>query len=158
MFSKQRINLTHSSNSCCLYSTRRKRATSFAIFTEDQVHILPGYPKQISEDPLLASLAFYLQFPPGTSSVDAIKKDILVSIVKGSLADISSSINANISSVQTLFADVSTSLPTTVASTRPTEKDDSNMKYIIAGSVAGGLLLIIVIAVIAWRYSKPKNR
>ncbi|KAL9953581.1 hypothetical protein ACROYT_G041023 [Oculina patagonica] len=142
-------------------SARRKRAAAYMIFTEDQVHILPGYPKQISEDPLLANLAFYLQFPPGTSSDDAIKKDALVAIVKGSLADISNSINANISSLQTLFAETSTVTSTTsVASTRPTEKDDSNSKmtYIIAGSVAGGVLLIIVIVVIVWRCSKPKNR
>ncbi|KAL9953601.1 hypothetical protein ACROYT_G041044 [Oculina patagonica] len=142
-------------------SARRKRAATYIIFTEDQVHILPGYPKQISEDPLLAILAFYLQFPPGTSGDDAIKKDALVAIVKGSLADISNSINANISSVQTLIAETSTATPTTsVASTRPTEKDDSSskMKYIIAGSVAGGVLLIIVIVVIVWRCSKPKNR
>ena len=124
------------------------------------MHILPGYPKQISDNPLLASLAFYLQFPPGTSSGDAIKKDSLVSIVKGSLADISNSINGNISSVQTLV-ETSTTTPTTpVASSQPTEKDDSdNKKYIIAGCVVGGVLLVIVIAaVIAWKCNKPKNR
>ncbi|KAJ7374270.1 hypothetical protein OS493_007352 [Desmophyllum pertusum] len=128
-------------------SARRKRAADYVIFTEDQVHILPGYPKQISQDPLLATLAFYLQFPPG-SSTDIIKKGILVSIVKGSLADISSSINGNISSVQTLFAETTTPQTTSVTPTRPTEKDNSNIKnYIIAGSVAGGLLVIIVVAV-----------
>lgn len=146
-------------SSCCLlkHSSRRKRAADYVIFTEDQVHILPGYPKQISQDPLLATLAFYLQFPPGSSS-DIIKKDTLVSIVKGSLADISSSINGNISSVQTLFAET-TPQTTSVTPTRPTEKYNSNMKnYIIVGSVVGGLLVIIVAAVIAWRCNKPRSR
>ncbi|XP_078349239.1 mucin-like protein [Oculina patagonica] len=141
-------------------SSRRKRAAAYMIFTEDQVHILPGYPKQISKDPLLASLAFYLQFPPGTSSDDAIKKDALVAIVKGSLADISNSINANISSVQTLFAETSTVTPTTSVGILPSEPcggSNSKMKYIIAGSVVGGLLLVIVIVAIVWRCCKPKK-
>lgn len=142
-----------------LYSTRRKRAASYIIFTEDQVHILPGYPKQISTDPLLASLAFYLQFPPGTSNVDAISKDNLVSIVKGSIADISNAINSNISNVQTLVADTSTtSVTSTEVPSRPTEKDSNKMPYIIAGSVAGGLVVIIIAVIIIWQCSKPKNR
>ena len=144
---------------CPLYSARRKRAASFIIFTEDQVHILPGYPKQISTDPLLASLAFYLQFPPGTSSVGAISKDNLVSIVKGSIADISNSINANISSVQTLVVDTSTtSVTSTEAPSKPTEKDSDKMPYIIAGSIAGGIVVIIIALIIIWKCSKPKNR
>jgi len=139
-------------------SARRKRAASYIIFTEDQVHVLPGYPKQISTNPLLASLAFYLQFPPGTSNVDAISKDNLVSIVKGSIADISNSINGNISSVQTLVAETLTTVTSTVAPSRPTEKDSNKMPYIIAGSVAGGLLVIIIAVIIIWKCSKPKNR
>ena len=141
-----------------LCSARRKRAASYIIFAEDQVHVLPGYPKQISTNPLLASLAFYLQFPPGTSNVDAISKDNLVSIVKGSIADISNSINGNISSVQTLVAETSTTVTSTVAPSRPTEKDSNKMPYIIAGSVAGGLLVIIIAVIIIWKCSKPKNR
>jgi len=137
---------------------RRKRAASFIIFTEDQVHILPGYPKQISTDPLLASLAFYLQFPPGTSDVDAIAKDTLVSVVKGSIADISNTINGNISSVQTLVAETSTTVTSTEAPSRPTEKDSDKLPYIIGGSVAGGMLVIIIAVIIIWRCSKPKNR
>ncbi|XP_068712588.1 uncharacterized protein [Montipora foliosa] len=139
-------------------SARRKRAASFIIFTEDQVHILPGYPKQIFMDPLLASLAFYLQFPPGTSNVDAITKDNLVSIVKGSMADISNSINGNISSVQTLVAETSTMVTSTVAPSRPIEKASYKMPYIIAGSVAGGLLVIIIAVIIIVKCSNPKNR
>jgi len=102
-----------------LCSARRKRADSYIVFTKDQVHILPGYPKQISTDPLLASLAFYLQFPPGTSNADAISKDNLVSIVEGSIANISNAINGNISSVQTLVAETSTTETTEGAETSP---------------------------------------
>ncbi|XP_068760013.1 mucin-like protein [Montipora capricornis] len=138
-------------------SVRSKRAASFINFTEDQVHILPGYPKQIFTDPLLASLAFYLQFPLGTPNVDTISKGNLISIVKGSIANISNSINGNISSVQTLVAETSTTVTSTAAPSRPIEKASDKMPYIIAGSVAGGLL-VIIIAVIIWKCSKPKNR
>ncbi|KAL9953613.1 hypothetical protein ACROYT_G041056 [Oculina patagonica] len=72
------------------------------------------------------------------------------------MADISNYINAKISSVQTLFADTSTS---SLAPTLPTDKDDSDTKWhIIAGSVAGELFIFIVAAVITWRCSKPKKR
>ena len=141
-----------------LCSARRKRAASYIIFTEDQVHILPGYPKQISMDPLLANLAFYLQFPPGTFNVDAISKDNLVSIIKGSIADISNAINGNISSVQALVAETSTTVTTTDVASRPPEKDSDKLPYVIAGSVAAGMLVIIIAVIIIWKCSNPKNR
>ena len=119
------------------------------------MHLLPGYPKQISNVPLLASVAFYLQFPPGSSSA-VIQKDVLASIVKGSLTKISSAINANISSVQVLIADTTTSA-TTVPTTYPTEKEESKtMYYIIGGGVAGAVALIIVAIVAVW-CCKRKN-
>jgi len=99
-----------------------------------------------------------LQFPPGTSNVDAISKDNLVSIVEGSIADISNAINGNISSVQTLVAETSTTVTTTAVASRPTEKDSDKLPYVIAGSVAGGMLVIIIAVIIIWRCSKPKNR
>lgn len=148
------IILAFSSFRC--YSARRRRAANYVIFTENQVHILPGYPKQISQDPLLATLAFYLLSPPGLSS-EVINKGTLVSIVKGSLAEISSSVNGNISRVETLFTE--TTATTSVTPTREAPKADSNsIYYIIAGSLAGGLLLIIVAAIVAWKCSQPKNR
>lgn len=130
---------------------------NYVIFTENQVHVLPGYPKQLSQDPLLASLAFYLQFPPGFSN-DVLNKHALVSIVTGSLADISRSFNGNISTVETLFAEPT---PVTLVTepTGPTEKESSNtMVYVIVGSMAGGLILIIVVAVIARKCKAPKKR
>ena len=94
-------------------------------------------------------MAFYLQFPPGSSSA-VIQKDVLASIVKGSLTKISSAINANITSVEVLTADTTTSA-TTVHKTYPTEKEASNtMYYIIGGCVAGAVVLIIIIIVAVW--------
>lgn len=131
------------------FSPRRRRAANYVTFTEDQVHLLPGYPKQISAVPLLASVAFYLQFPPGSSSA-VIQKDVLASIVKGSLTKISSAINANITSVEVLIADTTTSA-TTVHKTYPTEKEESKaLYYIIGGCVAGAVVLIIIVIVAVW--------
>ena len=94
-------------------------------------------------------MAFYLQFPPGSSSA-VIQKDVLASIVKGSLTKISSAINANITSVEVLIADTTTPA-TTLHKTYPTEKEASNtMYYIIGGCVAGAVVLIIIIIVAVW--------
>ena len=142
------------------FSVRRKRRSANSlVFTENQVHVLPGYPKQISLIPLLAKIAFYLQAPAGSSSA-VISKAVVVSIVQNSVASISSAINANISSVQTLFADTTTttSAPTTTTTRAPlpTEKE-SKMMYIIAGSVAGGVLLIIIIIIVVWWCKRNKR-
>ena len=100
-------------------------------------------------------MAFYLQFPPGSSNA-VIKKDVLASIVKGSLTKISSAINANITSVEVLIADTTTSA-TTVHATYPTDKEESKtMYYIIGGCVAGGVVLIIIVIVAIW-CCKNKN-
>ncbi|XP_022800806.1 uncharacterized protein LOC111338572 [Stylophora pistillata] len=138
--------------------SRRRRAASYVTFTEDQVHLLPGYPKQISVVPLLASLAFYLQFPPG-SSAPVIKKDVLAAIIQGSLSELSSSINANISSVQILYADTTTTTTGTTLMTTaiPTEKDRSKMHAIVGGCVAGAVILILVIIAIAWYCNRRKK-
>jgi len=136
-------------------SSRRRRAANYVTFTEDQVHLLPGYPKQISTVPLLASVAFYLQFPPGSSSA-VIQKDVLASIVKGSLTKISIAINANITSVEVLIADTTTSA-STVHTTYPTEKEESKtMYYIIGGCVAGAVVLLIIVIAAVW-CCKRKN-
>ena len=146
-------------NHTFFFSARRKRRSANSlVFTENQVHVLPGYPKQISLIPLLAKIAFYLQAPAGSSSA-VISKAVVVSIVQNSVASISSAINANISSVQTLFADTTTTTSAPTTTTRaplPTEKE-SKMMYIIAGSVAGGVLLIIIIILVVWWCKRNKR-
>ncbi|KAM7439520.1 hypothetical protein ABFA07_011180 [Porites harrisoni] len=142
-------------------SRRKRRSAGNLVFTENQVHVLPGYPKQISVSPLLANISFYIQSPAG-SSFTVMPKAVVVAIVQSSLASISSALNANISSVQTLFADTTTATsstpPITTATTRvlPTEKE-SNMKYIIAGCVASGLVIIIIVVILVWWCNKKKR-
>ncbi|XP_068732482.1 uncharacterized protein [Montipora capricornis] len=138
-------------------SARRRRAEDNVIFTDDQVHILPGYPKQLSQDPPLASLAFYLQFPPGSSN-EVMNRHSLVSIVTGSLANISRSVNGNISAVEMLLAE-STPAKIVTEPTQLTKKESSHtLINIIAGCIAGGLLLIIVVSVLICICKHPEKR
>ena len=148
---------------CFLSTKRKRRSASNPIFTEDQVHLLPGYPKQVSQVPLVAVVAFYLQSPPG-SSIAVVTKNVLVAIVRSSMAGISSAINANISNVQQLFADTTTA-PSTVAanaSATPTARDvkegnSNTMMYIIA-AVAGVVVFVIIVAVFVWCFCRGKKR
>ena len=135
------------------YSARRKRTTDRVTFTKKQVHILPGYPKQISKDPLLASLAFYLQSSAGSSNA-VIKRETLVSSVKGSVASISNAVNGTISSVFTLLA-VQPTIPTTKSTTATKTSQNGG---IIAGCLFGSILLIAISGVIVWRYRYPNTR
>ncbi|XP_074632006.1 uncharacterized protein LOC141890434 isoform X2 [Acropora palmata] len=133
-------------NGNCMSSSskRKRRSASNPIFTEDQVHLLPGYPKQVSQVPLAAVVAFYLQSPPG-SSIAVVSKNVLVAIVRSSMADISSAINASISNVQLRFSDTTTAsstVTTTASSATPTTQDT---KEISKSSV----LIMIVIPVVS---------
>ena len=148
------------------------------------MHLLPGYPKQVSQVPLLAVIAFYLQTPLGSSS-SVINKNVVVTIVKSSVAEISSALNANISNVQ-LFDNTTTTVqtpepasatttpptsatisattsPTTNTSTETTtvpaeEEDPNTMLYAIIVGVAGALVFVIVVSLIVWWLCRGKTR
>jgi len=150
-----------------LRTKRMRRSASNPIFTEDQVHLLPGYPKQVSQIPLVAVIAFYLQSPLG-SSIAVVTKDVVVEIVRSSMADISSAINANISNVRQLFADTTTapSTATTIASSAssslPTaqdmkEENSKTMMYIIV-AVASVVVFVIIVALFVLCFCKGKER
>ena len=152
---------------CFLSTKRKRRSASNPIFTEDQVHLLPGYPKQVSQVPLVAVVAFYLQSPPG-SSIAVVTKNVVVAIVRSSMTDISSAINANISDVQQLFADTTTAPSTATAivssasSPLPTaqavkEENSKTRMYIIA-AVASVVVFVIIVAVFVWCFCRGKKR
>ncbi|XP_068728477.1 mucin-like protein isoform X2 [Montipora capricornis] len=172
-------------NNCISSSSKRKRRSlNNLIFTEDQVHLLPGYPKQVSQVPLLAVIAFYLQTPPGSSS-SVINKNVLEIIVKSSVAEISSALNANISNVP-LFDKTTTTAqtpePTSATTTAPTsatisattsqttntstetttvpeeEEDPNTMLYAIIVGVVGALVFVIVVSLIVWWLCRGKTR
>ncbi|XP_067024678.1 uncharacterized protein [Acropora muricata] len=146
---------------------RMRRSASNPIFTEDQVHLLPGYPKQVSQIPLVAVIAFYLQSPLG-SSIAVVTKDVVVEIVRYSMADISSAINANITNVRQLFADTTTapSTATTIASStssllttaQDVKKENSKTIMYIIVAVASVVVFVIVVALFVWCFCKGKER
>ncbi|XP_078343190.1 uncharacterized protein LOC144628942 isoform X1 [Oculina patagonica] len=106
------------------------------VFSRDKVHILPGYPKQLAVDPLVALLAFYLQFPQGLSD-NIVRKEVVKAILESDVSSIEESMNGTIISVQSL-----------VSTTDPTEKSDEESKpttAIIIGACVGGVLLLVII-------------
>ncbi len=113
------------------------------------VHILPDYPKQLSNDPLVAQLAFYLSSPQGLSD-DTVRKEDLESIVKSNVSSIEGSINGTILNVEPLFS-----------TTDPTEKSDEkskSMTAIIIGACVGGALLLVVVIVAVVCACKRRSR
>ncbi|KAL9960477.1 hypothetical protein ACROYT_G033942 [Oculina patagonica] len=120
-------------------SSRGKRSSNNLLFSKDRVHILSGYPKQLSEDPLIAQLAFYLQFPQAVSD-DIVLKDVLIAIMESNVSSIGGSINGTILSVRPLFS-----------TTKTTEESDEESKpttAIIIGVSVGVLLLVIIIVAV----------
>ncbi|XP_078384731.1 uncharacterized protein LOC144667199 [Oculina patagonica] len=107
------------------------------VFSKDKVHILPGYPKQLTVDPFVALLAFYLQFPQGLSD-NIVRKEVVKAILESDVSSIEESmINGTIVSVQPL-----------VSTTDPTKKSDEESKpttAIIIGACVGGVLLLVII-------------
>ncbi len=106
------------------------------VFSTDKVHILPGYPKQLSVDPIIALLAFYLQFPQGLSD-NIVGKEVVKAILESDVSSIEESMNGTIVSVQPL-----------VSTTDPTEESDEESKpttAIIIGACVGGVLLLVII-------------
>ena len=66
------------------------------IFLPDMVHILPGYPKQSSEDPKDTLIAIYLSFPVVLSQSTMVCKEILTNIVKSNMSSIGRSMRGSI--------------------------------------------------------------
>ena len=122
------------------------------VFTSDMVHILPGYPKQSSDDPTITLLAFYLQLPQGSSD-NIVTKEALKTIVESDKSSIGSSIGGTISSVQALSS----------ASKEDEEDDESDVGpvpvrigILIAACVGGVLLLVVIVALVL--ACKRRNR
>ena len=82
------------------HSSRRKRSSE--VFTIDMVHILPGYPKESTDNPSITLLAFYLKLPKGFSD-DIVNNDVLKAIVESEAKSIEKSVGGTIISVQPLI-------------------------------------------------------
>ncbi len=134
---------------CTFCSFRRKRSSNNKVFTSDMVHILPGYPKQSPDDPLITLLAFYLQLPQGFSE-NFVDKDVLKDIVESDVSSIGGSIGGTISSVQPF--------PLTDTPTTDDENDEeSKPTSVIIGASVGGALLLVLIGLFVLSYKKSRR-
>ena len=110
------------------------------------VHILPGYPKQSDETLGVVLLAFYLSLPRGISESSIVSERVLHDIVISHKENIQASIGGEILSVNRL--------PSGKEQVSNEESDQGNdgksrpTNVIIGASVGGGVLLIIIAAVL----------
>ena len=115
-------------------------------FTADMVQILPGYPKQSGDSPGVILLAFYLSLPRGISESSVVPQTVLSKIVMNHKENIQTSIGGEI-----LSADP---LPSDTEELNGGEVDKENdgqskpLNVIIGASLGGGLLLIIIAAIL----------
>lgn len=130
------------------------------LYTADQVHLLPGYPKNTSGS---LRVAFYVQQPRslfiGNASI--LPGETLVNIVETYKSEIETAIGANISRVQAFIQSLltptttspttlPTTLPMTIPTTLPTKVPDSNYttKWIAIGVGIGVFVLIFFILLV----------
>ena len=147
---------TISSHTCrkiihCLISRFPTRRALFDLYTADQVHLLPGYPRNASGS---LQVAFYVQQPRGLfiGNASILPGETLVNIVKTYKSEMETAIGANISRVEAFIQSLLT--PTTTPTTLPTKVPDSNdtTKGIAIGvGITGGVVLICsILLVIFW--------
>ena len=72
------------------------------LYTHEQVHLLPGYPKNESGS---LQVAFYVQQPRGLfiGNISVLPRSILAEIVTTHKSDLETAIDANILDVEVLF-------------------------------------------------------
>ena len=130
------------------YSFRRKRSSDKIIFTREMVHILPGYPKESTDNSSIALLAFNLQFPQEFSD-DVVDKYVLKAIVESNVQSIGESVGGTISSVRTLIS---------TAETRERSDDEPRSKNaIIIGICVGGVILLVIVVAIFLHFKRRKR-
>lgn len=125
---------------CTFYSSRRKRSPDNLVFTSDMVHILPGYPKNTSDDPRITLVAFYLLLPQGISD-GIVHKDLLQAIVENDASSIEKLIGGTVLSVKPLFANTATTIVESDEELAPT--------IVIIGASVGIALLMVIICALA---------
>ena len=112
------------------------------MFTSDTVHILPDYPKQLSDDPQIALLAFYIQQPQGYWNA-AIKKEVLKAIVESDASSIEGLVGGTILSVQPLIS--------TTETTKESDEEPNSKNTIIIGVSAVFVISILFLVALVLR-------
>ena len=127
------------------HSARRKRSSDKLVFSSDMVRILPGYPKQLSNDPLVALLAFYLQFPQGVSS-DIVGKNVVIAMLKSNVSSIGETMNGTILNVRPLVS--------AIDSTEENDEESKPSTATIVGACVGVVLLLVIIVALVLAYKR----
>ena len=118
------------------------------------VHILPGYPKQASDDANIALLAFYLHLPHRHSGNSIVTKDVLKEIVMNGSSNIGKSVGGDIISVDPL--PFTTEQLEEGNGDKRSDEQSKPTNVIIGASVGGVLALVIIAAVLVG--CKKSNR
>ena len=113
------------------------------LYLSLRVHLLPGYPKNVSGTFLVA---FYVQQPAGLfiGNQSVLPSSALVDIIQLYERQIEAAIGANITGVEALFKPTST--PTEIP-VGPTSSGDDSV-WIIIGVLGGLILLLLIILIV----------
>lgn len=112
------------------------------------VHIFPGYPKESTEKPSIVFLAFYLQLPKGFSD-NVVNKDVLKAIVESNKSSIEESVGGTITGVQPYIS--------TTATTEDSEEKPKSKNAIFIGASVGGVIMVVILAILVLRFKKKKR-
>ncbi|CAH3044997.1 unnamed protein product [Porites lobata] len=131
---------------CALTVTRQERID---LYLSLRVHLLPGYPRNVSGTLLVA---FYVQQPVGLfiGNQSVLPSSALVEIIQLYERQIEAAIGANITGVEALFKPTSTPTELPVA---PTSSSDDTV-WIIIGGLGGLVLLLLIILIVAFVYRR----
>ena len=122
------------------------RRSLFDLYIADQVHLLPGYPSNVSG---FLQVAFYVQQPPGLfiGNISVLPRTTLADIVRFYKPELELAIGANISDVEVLIKPAtSTPSPTVVA-----DEPSNVWKWTAIGVSVGVVVIIFIILIMAWR-------
>ncbi|XP_022803204.1 mucin-like protein [Stylophora pistillata] len=127
------------------------RSLLFDLYTKDQIHLMPGYPRNSSG---LLQIAFYIQQPAGqyVGNASVLPQRILIEIIRYHESDIETAIGANISDIEAWFK------PTAPPSVGTAKPDDKQWKWIIIGVSVGAVVLIVIVSFVAWKCQKKKDK
>jgi len=146
---------TANRTACALKEERRKRrAVFFDLYTADQVHLLPGYPKNSSGTLLVA---FYVQQPLGLfiGNISVLPRSTLVVIVTTYKSALENATGTIIKGVA--FFIVPTTPLTTTSTETPVEEDSDDWKWIVIGVCVGVVVIVLIIVIVFWCFKKREK-
>ena len=127
-----------------------RRSPFTELYTADQVHLLPGYPRNASGS---LQVAFYVQQPLGLfiGNISVLPRSTLADIVIIHKSALETAIGANIFDVEVLFELPTPTTSPTSPTAGPVEPSSNNWKWIVIGVVVGVVVIILIILIVFWR-------